>query len=1005
MAELDNNLFILLDLDPDQPWNQAEFERRLQEKRREWSRNMNSPKLAVAAKKNMGRIPELQQIAGDEALRQAAAAEARQTKSAAQGERVKEFAELLNLLQGKGHILEEELQRLVKEFAGVLSEKEIRQRIKVPLKKETLGGPAKRAELEPAKAKDIANKLRGINKKDLYDFLELSPNVEEHLLLRRAKELYDSVQRRAVKSADDTLTSELAGYCLDIFKTKTEREKYNETLRLQQFDELKQRADTIVKLSQQIDATQMDNLLRGAAASGLNPDEAFAILQEHIRQKRYAATYPDGLLKQVQSLQRCGQCYALNQPTDKHCTRCSQPLREPCPRCNQVVASDSMACGSCGFPVGNRAYLLLLLNEAEQAYRERNQTAAASGLQQAKTTWPATGQDSLSKKVAELDSKITPALREQETAVRAIETAIQQNRFYEAQTLLPGLERLLPSGSERLGDYRRQTAAKIQQVEARLGQARRLSDNPEEAVRFYQEALRIVADCREAREMLARTPPAPPANLRAAVGDRVVHLSWNASPAQGIQYSVIRKRHSRPAAATDGEKLATVAGLLYDDDAAEVGVPLYYAVFADREGTPSTNAAAISTPVMLLQEAQRLAAQIDDQKVHLTWEAPPNVHDIMALRSESRYPTSTQEGQRIAILDKSQAVDIDVVNGRRYFYTIFCRFKEANGGLRTTQGVHIEAVPQLPPKPIKTVALTADGPVHARKLRLEWSAPEKGNAVILQADKPTGLELGTVISQTELASYGRLLSPNGNQLIYEISRAGFYYFLPAVLFQGTAYVGQEQRYICVDDVSNLSVQNLGHALRLQWQWPPDCWEVLVAYSQQQWPQAGRPDTVTAPLTRAQYDLRGHYDIANPVQADYYIAVLAIVSQDGQQVISAGETESARKLVTLRSRITLNYEITKSWWGKKFSLQLTVKGKGQLPALVLVSKQGALPMNRSDGQLVLRVEPTAIEREQIAIALPENSEWRQGYGRLFLEDDALYDMVTIRHPDREKLRLF
>lgn len=1003
------NLFIVLELDPTKRWDQAEFERQLRQKRQEWSRLVNLPtKKGLAAKRNLGAISELRKIAADEALRQAQAKEAGQQKAGTKRDQLNEFDEQLKLLQLKGHLLEPELQRLIKQFAAVLSEKEIRKRIKVPIKKEQTTTRSRQATLDSSKAKDIRTKLEQLAKADLYEFLGMGAGTERSLLLKRAKTLYDGVQKKASKTPDDTLTSELSGYCLDIFKSDAERAKYDETVRLQDYQALIKKVDQMAAVSKKIEAQQMAQLLRNAKGKKLNPAEAQAMIIKHAANKGYAVFVAEQTKQTVEALQVCGYCSAVNDATIKHCTTCGEALQEACPKCRKIVASSEMACGACGFPNGNRVWVRVLLNEAEQTCLNRDYDAASGYLQQAKQAWPATGSDRLTSKIAVLEAQIAPQREKQEALVKQIESAIRQKQFYAARALLPQLERRLAVGSDKVHQYRRQIEPKIRQAEAKLAQARRVkASNPEEVVRLYQEVLAICQDCEEAQQKLANIPPSPPTSLRATLGGKVINLTWRPTPSQAARYIIVRKTHSRPISVNDGRQLATINGTVYDDEHPEIGVPLFYAVFADRAGVASQNGAMLMQPIMMVQDVRNVVKEVKDQQIELQWTPPPNVSDVVVRRSMKAYPRSPQDGQSVPTLGQDKAIDRRLVNERKYFYTIFSLFKDYQGQLQRTVGVRIEATPQPPPTPIHELQISMSGPSHNRQLELSWVAPFKGQVVILKSNQPSRLEANTIIDQKEVVKYGQLLATRANQLKVQVEQLGFYYFLPVVMFEGMGYVGQEHKYVCVDDVSDLSVQNLGHLLRLQWRWPSNCQEVLVAYSYQGWPTPHQPDSTTIPLMRAQYDLYGHYDIANPIQADHYITVFAVISQAGQKIVAGGANQNARKRVSLMSRITLSYEIKNvrvKWFKKKLTLQLKIKGQGTMPTLVLTRKQSTLPLNKFDGEMIT-IPSQPISEERLVIDLPEQVKQRQRYGKLFLENDDLYDMVTIRHPSLDKLRLF
>ncbi len=58
-----------------------------------------------------------------------------------------------------------------------------------------------------------------------------------------------------------------------------------------------------------------------------------------------------------------------------------------------------------------------------------------------------------------------------------------------------------------------------------------------------------------------------------------------------------------------------------------------------------------------------------------------------------------------------------------------------------------------------------------------------------------------------------------------------------------------------------------------------------------------------------------------------------------------------------------------------------------------------------GEEILRMAPVEISKNQWSVPVPDDKSQRQSYVKLFLEDDQLYDVVTIRQPARDRLRLY
>lgn len=1007
--KLDFNLFLLLDLDPTESWNQAEFEQRLNQKRGEWSRLTHNPsKKGKEAERNLGKIPELKAVAADPTKRAEHAKAAHEMEKAGAAEKEKELEDKLTLLQANGVVYETELKKLIKEYTGHFSEKEIRGRIKVPIKKQAKSEKPTQEPLDTTTAGGIQARLDILGRETLYDFLDADERTDPSILLKRYSDKYTALVHKANKNSDETTAWELLGHCKTIFSSAEQIARYNETLRRQKYDNLRKRADSIANLSETkvITAPQMTELLRGAKAEHLNPEDAFSILKEHAYARRYLLELPEGLVQSVARLQECGYCREINEAGTKHCTRCGNALKEACPRCGTPGASSSSACGNCGFPLGNRAWVVFLIDEAKQAVKDRDFKAALNHVKDASQVWPTDGKGPLAEQLATLEKSITPQKQAQERLIQELQTLKTDRRFYAARVLFGKDESKQLLSANQAEAYKAQIDQTITDAEQNVGKANRAfaTGDLEQAVQYSQEALSICKDSADARTLLEKVPPAPPAILTAVLGEKVVNLSWQPSPSKNVAYSIVRKKGTRPISVNDGERLATIAGTIYDDIDAESGILLYYAIFTDREGVSSKESAVLHEPILIVRNVTDVVARVNDRQVHLSWTPPPNVHEVQVIRSTTNLPHSILDGQNIPVLSNDQAVDNSVENDRPYYYHVFSRFKDVNGKLLTTDGVGIKAIPQVPPSPIDHIEIEATGVSTNRIIHLRWVAPKKGDVAILKADKPTGLEFGSVLRRADLNRYDGLVVAHADGYDDRLDQPGVYYYLPVVLFGDVAYIGREHRFASADDVTNLKVQNMGHVLRLQWDWPKNCTEAIVAYNYNDWPTLESGSTVKARLTRSQYNLNGYFDIQNPKPADHYITVFAVIGQGGQSIVSSGLAPSARKLMSLQSRLSLTFEIVKpSFLKKHHVLSIHVNGQGELPALILTGKSMSLPMTKSDGMVLINIPPQQVNNDQIRIDLPGHSRQSNLYARLFPQNDDDLDRVRIQMPDPNQVR--
>lgn len=201
-----------------------------------------------------------------------------------------------------------------------------------------------------------------------------------------------------------------------------------------------------------------------------------------------------------------------------------------------------------------------------------------------------------------------------------------------------------------------------------------------------------------------------------------------------------------------------------------------------------------------------------------------------------------------------------------------------------------------------------------------------------------------------------------------------------------------------DDISGLTLKNLDGALNLKWTWPANCTEALLTYDHFNWPQPGQPDVIQIRITRSEYEIRGHYELRGPLDRPYFIVVAAVLRRSGVLVVTPGEQVQgymARKLL-------VDYEIKNARFGaRQRTLHLYTSVPGRIPTLLLRSCVGHPPLTRDEGMLFQRiVGPLNVHGELVVPLLNEGRP--NTFGRLFLEDESLYTVITLCRPPERKL---
>ena len=998
------NFFILLGLNPDATWNPAQFDTMLRDKRNEWSRQgAGVAKKALAAQKNLSLIDEIKKVMSDPALREQEAVNARTELASGRKARQEQFERQLALFNAKEVANQAEVDKFADTFKDVLPVHAIRQRITVKI---VTPGTTPRHTVQPldnSQAKTIEEHLQLIHMNSLYELLQCPTTTAASILHGAAKKLYDELVVRTPKTPEVTAQMTLAGLARDIFRSEDMRARYDETLRRSSLTPLFKELDESVNLSTSRDlpSGQVQHFLLEAQKKGWKEEEALELLKNHVHQRKWTMTAP-AINPDAQQI-LCPNCEHLNNRSQRYCTSCKQPLSIACPDCGQQVSCEYNACGNCGFPVGNRYYVDHLLEEFPGLLQTANWQRAEIVLNEAEAAWRPKRADERTQKLQQSRAEITRLIATQQESQKKVtgelQRLLQEKQFLAARQLLTSEKATIPNWESRL----RAIESTITQAQELVRRALATGTSRENKIELCRQALVLCTDYREAQELLKTMPPSPPGNLKVRVRGTVVSLTWQASASRGTVYKIVRKGRAQPNSPTDGIVLDTVTGLTYDDSAPEIGLPLYYAVFAAFDSVTSDTAALLAQPILLIDDVSQPAARVDDQCITLSWEPPAHVHRVILVRKEKIRPGSLQDGIRLTELDagQKQFFDRNVQNGLTYYYGIYSQFRDVEGNLVTSPGVSLRATPEAPPSPVSQIDITETIQGTQRQVCLSWQPPEKGQVIILKSSQSLQ-NRERVLPEARLHELGQRLESRSNTVTDLWEQSGVAFYTAVVLFQRMAYLGASQRYACVENVSSLRYQNLGSSLRLQWSWPANCQEVCIYYSLKDWPQPGDSATITRQLSRAEYEHRGYYDIRDTINQDYYVVVAAVSQRGNERVMAQG----VRLLARLASKAILTYEIKNpSMLQKKRRLHIIVEPARPLPVMLLVTQQGRLPFRRTDGKLWYRIEPEATAQREVVIDdLPTTKFPPRTFAKLFLEDDSLYGEFTVHHPSEDKLRL-
>ena len=510
------NFFIILGIDPAEPWDEAAFTTRLSEKRNLWARQsqgIRTHDTTQEAQRNLSYHSEIKRIMRDPREREAERAAAVQQVDDELLRRRDEIVDLLSIRLTKGFLTEEEYEKLRGEEAVQIDDS-LREQLESAPRRPSSQAREEDERLDQATQQNLRGYLRMIGQPDLYAALRaVVPDIDEESpaerLLEAADELYRKARNTANKRRPEVgAMQNLAGLASRIFGSPDLRRRHDASMRLRALDVLVDRYESGMEIAQAIDSAQFERFLAEAAAKGIDIDVARGDLIARFRKRGWPVEMPSSSAEaRLRAEVRCPRCSRLNDPDAAYCAGCSRALRGPCPRCGAVVTATQRACSACGFPVGERDYVEHLAEQAESRLSRGDVSGADECAAEAGLLWavPADRCDDLSDRLRAVRARIEERRTMQRGLLDQVHPLMEARRFQAAALLLreavgthPDLAGLLAQCEDAIGKSRRRY---------RDAQAAGLAG--ERRAELYDEALNLCADNDDARRELSLVPLSP----------------------------------------------------------------------------------------------------------------------------------------------------------------------------------------------------------------------------------------------------------------------------------------------------------------------------------------------------------------------------------------------------------------------------------------------------------------------------------------------------------------
>ena len=507
---------------------------------------------------------------------------------------------------------------------------------------------------------------------------------------------------------------------------------------------------------------------------------------------------------------------------------------------------------------------------------------------------------------------------------------------------LKSADRLTAEEQKELADLTTQ----VRDLDAEIARAQGLEQQPEAAAAIYLAVRAQLADP-AVEAGLVRCRPGPPGGVTARLDGARAVVAWQPSPATAgrLGYTVIRAVGHRPIGVADGQTVvADTAGLSVVDADPPAAQELYYAVFAVREGTSLSEAAALSTPLVVLPEVADLELIPSADTIRARWKVPSGAAGVEVARR-----TAGRDGTWRPVRDvrRQDFTDTDVTPGVAYEYRVQARYLLSGSRSSLSAGRTVSGRCQEVPVAVTQVNATLDGD----DVVVSWPVPPRGEVEIRQLQSGRMTE-GSVVPVTTLDGVAPTL---GDIVVRRRSElrarprpgTGSITLLAVTVLGELAAIGPtrvlDRR---IRPVGDLRPTRQGHSVQLTWVWPDEVIEARVLHRVGAEPTG--PDDEAAQwhmISRVSYDAVGAHFALEPGENVFAVSTTSVTAK--------GRSFGPLVKVAVSSVAEITYRIAKAGiFGKRRVLTVGAAAGPELPKMQLVARSRVRPMERTQGPVLL-----------------------------------------------------
>lgn len=643
-------------------------------------------------------------------------------------------------------------------------------------------------ELDPTLFKRILEDLAKVKKRDLYDFLCVPANAPSSLIKQICDEKYADNQKRP-NNDEKTTVNNLVGHCKTQLLDAGKRADYDFTCSNQVFADVRSKIERIASgVDRIIRPEQYKALLEECTKKGMPYDKAEYMIYKSAEQHKVTIVEP----ADNSSMQMCRFCGTLNSKGSRVCKSCGLPVIVVCPKCGRESSDhEELRCIKCGFVIGDFPKADTLVKDAQTALKYNNVDEAIRCLESAADIWPN------HPKLQDVVCSIKKSQTAIESALSEVKKLCNKHAYYEAITLLGQI-----GYGKDATLLRKEIESAVNNAETLIAKAKS-SNNTNQQIDCYMQALSICSDCAVAKEKLKLTPPTAPANVKAEVKGKIIHIEWSKLQSQYIQYLLIRKANGMPSGPEDGEVVCETLNNAVDDTKSEAGVSYYYAVYSKCGDVFSPHAAITTTPVLTVADINPNSISLDirETQIGFGFVFPKRAKSIEIYR----------DGTLVKSLTGTSYIDVNLKPEQSYTYKFVTIYEDCTRKKYSSAGVTQVVRPMSPPKAVKLV-VTEQGDI----VSLSWDKPNKGTLCIFESDKPFEILENNKVNIDNLKY--RQLDISGNSYQLRKNFSGVKYFLPITVQGNIGVAGKPVKIVSIVKPSGVSFDRNETFILVKWKW-------------------------------------------------------------------------------------------------------------------------------------------------------------------------------------------